>query len=82
MQTGDAAWWLPQARAKVSLKVESQAAASRVEAPVFVRTLSDQSAKVGTRVRFLVELRHAHEDVKVSLFDYLQVHNFFLSLNL
>lgn len=56
--------WPPQVRAKVSLKVESQAATSKAEAPIFVRNLNDQAAKVGTRVRFLVELRQAH-DVKV-----------------
>lgn len=48
----------------MSLKVESPAATSKAEAPTFVRTLSDQAAKVGTRVRFLVELRQAH-NVKV-----------------
>ena len=57
----------------MSLKVESQAASNKEEAPVFVRTLSDQSAKVGTRVRFLVELRQAQDDVKVSLCDNLKV---------
>ena len=31
-----------------------------LEAPVFARRLNDQAAKVGTRVRFLVELRQPH----------------------
>ncbi|KAK8746928.1 hypothetical protein OTU49_016903, partial [Cherax quadricarinatus] len=53
-----------QARAAVALQVVSHTAPSRVEAPTFARTLSDLAAKVGTRVRFLVELRQAH-DVKV-----------------
>lgn len=38
-----------------------------MEAPTFVRTLSDLAAKVGTRVRFLVELRQAH-DVQVRMY--------------
>ncbi|ROT75125.1 putative myosin light chain kinase [Penaeus vannamei] len=53
-----------QARAAVALEVASIGSQVKVEAPIFVRTLSDLAAKVGTRVRFLVELRQAH-DVKV-----------------
>lgn len=55
---------LIQARAAVALEVASIGSQVKVEAPIFVRTLSDLAAKVGTRVRFLVELRQAH-DVKV-----------------
>ncbi|XP_064106043.1 titin-like isoform X2 [Macrobrachium nipponense] len=53
-----------QARAAVALQVASLSAPTKIEAPTFVRSLSDLAAKVGTRVRFLVELRQAH-DVKV-----------------
>lgn len=49
-----------QARAAVALEVGSPGLPAKVEAPTFVRTLSDLAAKVGTRVRFLVELRQAH----------------------
>lgn len=48
----------------MALEVASTGSQVKVEAPIFVRTLSDLAAKVGTRVRFLVELRQAH-DVKV-----------------
>ena len=53
-----------QAKASVTLLVAA-AGDEAPEAPTFVRTLTELASKVGTRVRFLVELRNSR-DVQVT----------------
>ncbi|KAB7507356.1 Muscle M-line assembly protein unc-89, partial [Armadillidium nasatum] len=55
------------AKASVALCVSPVGTPLSKEAPAFVRALSDLAAKVGTRVRLLVELRASHN---VSVFWY------------
>lgn len=50
-----------EARRAIEIKVEDAAS----DVPVFLRRLSDLAVKVGTRTRFLVEIRSSSE-VKVS----------------